>query len=99
MVFKSYSRLWIVRTWRRGKEIKEAKSEPNLSLSLARFCARLALVRLKSGSRTSSLVVKSNGPKNGIGGSFDGHGLLKFARIINWIWLIDTEKAKGLTLY
>ena len=90
LVCKSYSRLRIVRTWRGGKEIKEAKPEPNLSLSLARFCARLALVRLKSGSPTSSLVVKRNAPKDRIGSLFDGHGLLKFARIINWISLIDT---------
>ena len=87
---RSSSRLRIVRTWRGGKEIKEAKPEPNLSLSLALFFARLALVRLKSGSPTSSLVVKRNGPKDGIGGLFDGHGQLKFARVINWIWLIDT---------
>ena len=91
LVCKSSSRLQIVRTWRGGKEIKEAKPEPNLSL--ARFCARLALVRLKSGSPTSSLVVKRNGPKDRIGSSFDG--LLKFARIINWIWLTDTWESKG----
>ena len=72
------------------KEIKEAKPEPNLSLSLARFYARLALVRLKSGSPTSSPVVKRNGPKDRIGSSLGGHGLLKFARIISWISLIDT---------
>lgn len=91
LVCKSYSRL---RTWRGGKEIKEAKPEPNLSLSLARFCARLALVRIKSGSPTSSLVVKRNGPKDVIGGLFDDHGLLKFAKG-NWIWLIDTRESKG----
>ena len=95
LVCKSSSRLRIVRTWRGGKEIKEAKPEPNLSLSLARFCARLAPVRLKSGSPTSFLVVKRNGPKDGIGRLFDGHGLLKFARVINWIWFIDTWESKG----